>query len=80
MEHQIKKKPQFCINPDFRLTSPHFRFSWLKADQTILRQEAMILSPERKAYQTSTQYVVGIAHKGESILGLWLVAPDCLLL
>lgn len=46
MEHQIKKEPQFCINPDFRLTSPHFRFSWLKADQTILRQEAMILSPD----------------------------------
>lgn len=58
MEHQIKKDPQFWINPNFRLTSPHFRFSWFKADQTILRQEAMILSPERKAYQTSTQCVV----------------------
>ena len=80
MEYKIKKEPQFCTNPNFGLTSPHFRFSWLKADQAILRQEAMILSPERKAYKTSTQYVVGIAHKGESILGLWLVAPDGLLL
>lgn len=58
MEHQIKKEPQFWINPNFRLNSPHFRFTWFKADITILRQEAMISSVERKVYQTSTQCVV----------------------
>lgn len=58
MEHQIKKEPQFWINPNFRLNSPHFRFAWFKADMTVLRQEAMIKSVERKVYQTSTQCVV----------------------
>ena len=58
MEHQIKKEPQFWINPNFRLTSPHFRFSWFKADIAVLRQEAMISSADRKAYQTSTQCVI----------------------
>ena len=58
MEHQIKKEPQFWINPTFRLNSPHFRFAWFKADMTVLRQEAMIMSVERKVYQTSTQCVV----------------------
>ena len=58
MEHQIKKEPQFWINPNFRLNSPHFRFAWFKADMTVLRQEAMIMSVERKVYQTSTQCVV----------------------
>ena len=58
MEHQIKKEPQFWINPNFRLNSPHFRFAWFKADMTVLRQEAMIISVERKVYQTTTQCVV----------------------
>jgi len=59
MEHQIKKEPQFWINPNFRLTSPHFRISWFKADLTILRQEAMISCPQKgRVYQTSTQCVV----------------------
>ncbi len=58
MEHQIKREPQFWINPNFRLNSPHFRFAWFKADMTVLRQEAMIMSVERKVYQTSTQCVV----------------------
>ena len=58
MEHQIKKEPLFWINPNFRLNSPHFRFTWFQADITILRQEAMISSVERKVYQTSTQCVV----------------------
>lgn len=58
MEHQIMKEPQFWINPNFRLNSPHFRFAWFKADMTVLRQEAMIMSVERKVYQTSTQCVV----------------------
>ena len=58
MEHQIKREPQFWINPNFRLNSPHFRFAWFKADMTVLRQEAMIKSVERKVYQTSTQCVV----------------------
>ena len=48
MEHQIKKEPQFWINPNFRLNSPHFHFAWFKADMTVLRQEAMIMSMERK--------------------------------
>ena len=49
MEHQIKREPQFWINPNFRLNSPHFRFAWFMADMTVLRQEAMIKSVERKA-------------------------------
>lgn len=58
MEHQIKHEPPFWINPNFRLNSPHFHFSWFKADMNVLRQEAMVTSVERKVYQTSTQCVV----------------------
>lgn len=58
MEHQVKPEPPFWLNPNFRLKSPHFHFSWFKADMTILRQEAMIKSVERKVYQTNTQCIV----------------------
>ena len=58
MEHQVKREPPFWINPNFRLNSPHFHFSWFKADMNILRQEAMIKSVERKVYQTNTQCIV----------------------
>ena len=58
MEHQVKPEPPFWINPNFRLNSPHFHFSWFKADMNILQQEAMIKSVERKVYQTNTQCVV----------------------
>lgn len=58
MEHQVKHEPPFWINPNFRLNSPHFHFSWFKADMNILRQEAMIKSVERKVYQTNTQCIV----------------------
>jgi predicted metal-dependent hydrolase len=70
MEHQIKKEPQFWINPNFRLNSPHFRFSWFKADITVLRQEAMISSVERKVYQTSTQCVVCISYPDHDSLDI----------
>ena len=66
MEHQIKKEPQFWINPNFRLNSPHFRFAWFRADMTVLRQEAMIKSVERKVYQTSTQCVVCMINPNHS--------------
>lgn len=70
MEHQIKKEPQFWINPNFRLNSPHFRFAWFKADMTVLRQEAMIKSVERKVYQTSTQCVVCMINPDHSSLDI----------
>ena len=70
MEHQIKKEPQFWINPNFRLNSPHFRFAWFKADMTVLRQEAMIMSVERKVYQTSTQCVVCMINPDHSSLDI----------
>lgn len=70
MEHQIKKEPQFWINPNFRLNSPHFRFAWFKADMTVLRQEAMIKSVERKVYQTSTQCVVCMIKPDHSSLDI----------
>ena len=70
MEHQIKKEPQFWINPNFRLNSPHFRFAWFKADMTVLRQEAMIMSVERKVYQTSTQCVVCVITPDHSSLDI----------
>lgn len=70
MEHQIKKEPQFWINPNFRLNSPHFRFAWFKADMTVLRQEAMIMSVERKVYQTSTQCVVCMIKPDHSSLDI----------
>lgn len=58
MEHQVKHAPPFRINPNFRLNTPHFRFSWYMADINTLRQEAAVLSDERKVYQTSSQCVV----------------------
>lgn len=70
MEHQIKREPQFWINPNFRLNSPHFRFAWFKADMTVLRQEAMIKSVERKVYQTSTQCVVCMITPNHSSLDI----------
>ena len=70
MEHQIKKEPQFWINPNFRLNSPHFRFAWFMADMTVLRQEAMIKSVERKVYQTSTQCVVCMINPDHSSLDI----------
>ena len=70
MEHQIKREPQFWINPNFRLNSPHFRFAWFMADMTVLRQEAMIKSVERKVYQTSTQCVVCMINPGHSSLDI----------
>ena len=70
MEHQIKKEPQFWINPNFRLNSPHFRFAWFKADMTVLRQEAMIISVERKVYQTTTQCVVCMIKHDHSSLDI----------
>ena len=70
MEHQIKKEPQFWINPNFRLNSPHFRFAWFKANMTVLRQEAMIMSVERKVYQTSTQCVVCMINPDHSSLDI----------
>ena len=70
MEHQIKKEPQFWINPNFRLISPHFRFAWFMADMTVLRQEAMIMSVERKVYQTSTQCVVCMINPDHSSLDI----------
>ena len=70
MEHQIKREPQFWINPNFRLNSPHFRFAWFKADMTVLRQEAMIMSVERKVYQTSTQCVVCMINPDHSSLDI----------
>ena len=70
MEHQIKREPQFWINPNFRLNSPHFRFAWFMADMTVLRQEAMIKSVERKVYQTSTQCVVCMIKPDHSSLTL----------
>lgn len=70
MEHQIKKEPQFWINPNFRLNSPHFRFAWFKADMTVLRQEAMIISVGRKVYQTSTQCVVCVITPDHSSLDI----------
>ena len=70
MEHQIKREPQFWINPNFRLNSPHFRFAWFKADMTVLRQEAMIMSVERKVYQTSTQCVVCVITPDHSSLDI----------
>ena len=70
MEHQIKKEPQFWINPNFRLISPHFRFAWFMADMTVLRQEAMIKSVERKVYQTSTQCVVCMINPDHSSLDI----------
>ena len=70
MEHQIKKEPQFWINPNFRLNSPHFRFAWFMADMTVLRQEAMIMSVERKVYQTSTQCVVCVITPDHSSLDI----------
>ena len=70
MEHQIKKEPQFWINPNFRLNSPHFRFAWFMADMTVLRQEAMIKSVERKVYQTSTQCVVCVITPDHSSLDI----------
>ena len=70
MEHQIKREPQFWINPNFRLNSPHFRFAWFMADMTVLRQEAMIKSVERKVYQTSTQCVVCMINPDHSSLDI----------
>lgn len=70
MEHQIKKEPQFWINSNFRLNSPHFRVAWFKADMTILRQEAMIKSVERKVFQTSTQSVICIIYPDHSFLDI----------
>ena len=70
MEHQIKREPQFWINPNFRLNSPHFRFAWFMADMTVLRQEAMIMSVERKVYQTSKQCVVCVITPDHSSLDI----------
>lgn len=70
MEHQIKKEPQFWINPNFRLNSHHFHFAWFKADMTVLRQEAMIMSEERKVYQTNTQCVVCMTKPDHSSLDI----------
>ena len=70
MEHQIKKKPQFWLNPNFRLNSPYFHVSWFKADFTILRQEAMIPSIEKKVYQTRTQCVVCIFYPDHDSLDI----------
>ena len=66
MEHQVKREPSFWINPNFRLNSPHFHFSWFTADMNILRQEAMVTSVERKVYQTNTQCVVCMTNPDHS--------------
>lgn len=58
MEHQIKKAPQFWINPNFRLLSPYFHFQWFKADINVLRQETIMNAHDRKVYQTRTQCVI----------------------
>lgn len=58
MEHQVKHAPPFWINPNFRLNTPNFRFSWYMADINTLRQEATVFLEERKVYQTSSQCVV----------------------
>lgn len=58
MEHQIKQKPRFWINPSFRLNSPYFHFAWFKADINVLRQEAKIPVQNRKVYLTNTQCIV----------------------
>ena len=69
MEHQVKREPPFWINPNFRLNSSHFHFSWFKADMNVLRQ-AMVASVKRKAYQTSTQCVVCIICPDHSYLDI----------
>ena len=53
-----KIEPLFWINPNFRLNSPHFRFSWFKADINVLRQEALMNTQDRKAYMTKNQCVI----------------------
>ena len=53
-----KLEPLFWINPNFRLNSPHFRFSWFKADINVLRQEALMNTQDRKAYMTNNQCVI----------------------
>lgn len=53
-----KIEPLFWINPNFRLNSPHFRFSWFKADINVLRQEALMNTQDRKAYMTNNQCVI----------------------
>ncbi len=58
MEHPLKKEPQFWINPNFRLNSPCFRFSWFKADINVLRQEALMNTQDRKVYMTNSQCVI----------------------
>ncbi|WP_302428462.1 YgjP-like metallopeptidase domain-containing protein [uncultured Prevotella sp.] len=58
MEHQVKHAPPFWINPNFRLNTPNFRFSWYMADINTLRQEATVFLEERKVYQASSQCVV----------------------
>ena len=70
MEHQVKHEPPFWINPNFRLNSPHFHFSWYKADMVILRQEASVTSVDRKIYRTSTQCVVCMTYPDHSSLDI----------
>ena len=57
MEHQIKKEPQFWINPNFRLHSPYFHIAWFKVDINILRLESLT-AQNRKVYLTNTQCVI----------------------
>lgn len=70
MEHQVKYEPPFWINPNFRLSTPHFQFSWYMADINILRQEASVQSNERKVYQTSSQCIVCILSPNHDTLDI----------
>lgn len=41
MEHQIKREPQFWINPNFRLNSPWNFLSQLLGEDARTQEEAM---------------------------------------
>ena len=58
MNRQKKKAPQFWINPNFRLKSPHFCLSWFKTDISTLKQETLVNRQDRKAYVTNSQCVI----------------------
>ena len=70
MEHQIKKEPQFWINPNFRLNSPHIRLSWFKADTSTLRQEALVNRQDRRAYVTNKQCVICVISPNHDALDI----------
>lgn len=70
MEHQIKIKQQFWINPNFRLNSPHFRISWFMVDINVLRQEALMNTPDRKVYMTNSQCVICVSSADHATLDI----------